>query len=551
MKPRLLAAVCGLLLFVCLPCAPQGHEAKAAVPAGSAQPAAKLKPAPVLLDGKTVIEIEWGLGSISPQTRAEAISERLEKMANDLSQPNVFTTNPTDISIDVMFGDRVMASVFDGDAQRAGVSRELLAREWQVGFTRAVESYRQDHSREKLLERIALIVAVVVVALAILWLLGPLARWATGRVTNRIVGTVQSSKRQGFSLIDVEQLRGMIRLGFSTVRLAVSVFVLYLAFELLFSIFPRTRAVGDIMLGGVLGPARQFIEAAWRSTPSLVFIVIIAIACRYILHLVSFAFSRIRDGHVRVEGFKPQWASTTQRLVSIAIVLMAALVAYPYIPGSQSAAFKGISLFVGVLVSLGSTGVVSNVLNGVVLTYMDSFEVGDFIQIGETQGYVEATSLFVTRLKTRQGRVITIPNSMVLSSQITNYSQAAGDKTLSLSAMAGIGYDTPWRQVEAMLLNAAKKTQTVRETPAPFVLELSLDSFQITYELTVFLTGEMRIAAVRAELNRNILDEFNVYGVQIMTPSYVADPPKPLRVEKDNWYAAPSRPGGGDEPPTR
>jgi len=154
---------------------------------------------------------------------------------------------------------------------------------------------------------------------------------------------------------------------------------------------------------------------------------------------------------------------------------------------------------------------------------------------------VESTSLFVTRLRTRQQRVVTIPNSQVLSSQITNYSVAAAT-SLTLSTTAGIGYDTPWRQVEAILLTAARKTQTVRDAPAPFVLEVSLNSFDITYELTVFLTGEIPINVVRAELNRNILDEFNQYGVQIMTPAYRADPPKPAVVAPENWYAAPSTP---------
>jgi small-conductance mechanosensitive channel len=172
---------------------------------------------------------------------------------------------------------------------------------------------------------------------------------------------------------------------------------------------------------------------------------------------------------------------------------------------------------------------------------MDSFAVGDYIQIGETSGYVESTSLFVTRLRNRQGRLITIPNAEVLSNQITNFSVAAGEKMLSLSVNAGIGYDTPWRQVEAILLNAAKKTRTVRESPAPFVLELSLDSFQVMYELTVFLTGEVRINQIAAELRRNMLDEFNLYGIQILTPQYQVDPPKPAVVPQENWYAAPAK----------
>jgi small-conductance mechanosensitive channel len=389
-------------------------------------------------------------------------------------------------------------------------------------------------------ERIGLTALVVIVTLTILWLLIPFTRWLTGLASKAIFGRLARSKRQSWSLIDTQQLEGLLRLGFSTARWAASLFVIYLALQVLFSIFPQTRPLGERMLEGVMRPTRQFGHSAWDSAPSLFFILMIAVVCRYILHLVSFAFARIGEGHVRIEGFRPQWAAVTARLVNIALILLAVLIAYPYIPGSESAAFKGFSLFLGVLVSLGSTGVVANVFNGIVLTYMDSFQIGDFIQIGETQGYVETTSLFVTRLRTRQQRVVTIPNSQVLSSQITNYS-AATASSLTLSTTAGIGYDTPWRQVEAMLLAAAGKTRTVRETPSPFVLEVSLNSFDITYELTVFLTGEIPINLVRAELNRNILDEFNQYGVQIMTPAYRADPAKPAVVAPDNWYAAPAK----------
>jgi small-conductance mechanosensitive channel len=525
-----------------VPFGAQSHEAATPnlAPATPVQPAPKWEPVPVLLDGKIVIEVQWGFGNVTPTMRANGISARLEKMAEDTSQPATLTTSPTEMSVDVMAGDHIMASVFDGDAKAAGVSRELLARSWQDAFTRAIKEYRHEHGPAKVSEHIALTALIVAVTFALLWLLIPVTRWAADRTSRWVLGRMGRVRRQSLSLIDRQQLDNILRMAFRIARLALSVFVLYVAFQLLFLIFPETRPLGTRMREGVLGPLWGFGREVWASTPSLIFIAIIAIACRYALQLISFAFSRIDEGHVRIEGFKPHWAAVTSRLVSIGLIVLAVLIAYPYIPGSQSPAFKGFSLFLGVLVSLGSTGVVANVLNGIVLTYMDAFRVGDYIRIGETEGYVETTSLFVTRLKTRQGRVVTIPNSAVLSNEITNYSHAAGDKTLSLSATAGIGYDTPWRQVEAMLLNAAKKTPTVREAPAPYVLEVSLDSFQITYELIVFLTGERSINSVRAELNRNILDQFNEYGVQIMTPSYEADPAKPLVVEKRNWYAAPS-----------
>jgi small-conductance mechanosensitive channel len=496
---------------------------------------------PVIIDGKTVIEVQWGYGTFSPAIRAKAITQRLIDIAQDPSLPSTVTIELSEKTLDLVAGDRIIASVFDGDAEAAGVPRELVARQWQRAFKRAIEQYRTEHSREMQVKRFGLTVLTVVLAVVVLWVLLKALRWASDRLSALIVERMRRSRKQEVSLIDTHEVASIVRLLGWTLRVALVILVLYVTFHVLFLLYPQTRAIGDAMRQSVMKPLRQLWANTVASTPGLILVAIIAVVCRYLLHLASFAFAQIRIGRVRIEGFKPRWAPVTRKLLSILIVVLGVLIAYPYIPGSQSPAFKSVSLFFGVLLSLGSTGVVSNVLNGIVLTYMDSFAVGDYIQIGETSGYVESTSLFVTRLRNRQGRLITIPNSEVLSNQITNFSMAAGEKTLSLSVNAGIGYDTPWRQVEAILLNAARKTRTVKESPAPFVLELSLDSFQVMYELTVFLTGEARINQVAAELRRNMLDEFNLYGIQILTPSYMADPPRPAVVPKENWYAAPAK----------
>lgn len=542
MRPQWLERLALVFIFLLAPAtqpifAQQPQDVRGSAVVAVEQP--KRPSAEVVLDGKNVIEIRWGVGSITPQVRAEAVGGRLLRLAQDTSQSIDLTTHAEELRIDVLHGDAVLASVFAGDAAAAGVSQQELADSWKSSFTRSMNEYRAEHGRGRLLQRIGLTALIILLTVGILWVLVPITRWLTGVISREVLGRLERARGQSWSLIDGEQLNGLLRLILRTVRLLVSLFIIYIAFQLLFWIYPQTRPLGERMLNGVIGPASQFGKAAWDSAPSLVFIAIIALACKYLVQLVSFAFSRIGKGHVHLEGFKPHWAPVTSRLVNLALVLLAVLIAYPYIPGSQSAAFKGFSLFLGVLVSLGSTGVVANVLNGILLTYMDSFQKGDFVQIGSAQGYVEATSLFVTRLRTRQQTVITIPNSQVLSGQIVNYSVAT-ENSITLSATAGIGYDTPWRQVEAMLLEAARSTRTVKTTPAPYVLEISLNSFDITYELTVFLTGEIPVNVIKAELNRHILDAFNRYGVQIMTPAYVADPPKPAVVEQEKWYAAPA-----------
>jgi len=364
-----------MLLTAANPAASAQAKLTAPPPAIAAQSQPKFQPVPVEIDGKKVIEIAWGVGSISSEIRAKAITERLIKLSRDTSQTINLTTNQADTSVDVMQGDLILASVFDGDAAAAGTSREQLARTWQTAFAQTAVQYRAEHSRERMFIRVGLTLLVLVLTLFILWLLIPVTRWLASLTSKVLFGRLARSKRESWSLIDTQQLEGFLRLGFSTARWAASFFVIYLALQLLFSIFPQTRPLGERMLEGVMRPARQFGRSAWNSAPSLFFILIIAVVCRYLLRLVSFAFVRIGEGHVRIEGFKPQWAAVTARLVNIALILLAVLIAYPYIPGSESAAFKGFSLFLGVLVSLGSTGVVANVFNGIVLTYMDSFQI--------------------------------------------------------------------------------------------------------------------------------------------------------------------------------
>ena len=207
-------------------------------------------------------------------------------------------------------------------------------------------------------------------------------------------------------------------------------------------------------------------------------------------------------------------------------MILAVLIAYPYIPGSESAAFKGVTLFLGVLVSLGSTGLVSNLVSGIMLTYMDAFQVGDMVMIGEESGYVVKKSVLTTQLRTRTNRVITIPNANVLTNRVVNLT-SPDSRGLVVTSTVGIGYEVAWRQVEALLKLAASRTPGVRSSPEPFVLERALDQFSVTYEINAYLEHGVRLYLAEAELNRNILDAFSDAGVQIMTPSYEGDPEQP------------------------
>jgi small-conductance mechanosensitive channel len=226
------------------------------------------------------------------------------------------------------------------------------------------------------------------------------------------------------------------------------------------------------------------------------------------------------------------------------VIGFAIVVGYPYIPGSDSAAFKGLSLFFGVVFSLGSSSAIANTIAGYSLTYRRAFRVGDRVKIGDVFGDVTEIRLQVTHVRTPKNEEVVVPNSTILNQEVTNYSALARTRGLILHTTVGIGYETPWRQVEAMLLLAAERTPGVLRDPKPFVLQKSLGDFAVSYEINVYSDDAQAMMPLYTALHRQILDVFNEYGVQIMTPAYEGDPEQPKVVPRDQWHLAPARTEG-------
>jgi small-conductance mechanosensitive channel len=279
--------------------------------------------------------------------------------------------------------------------------------------------------------------------------------------------------------------------------------------------------------------------------PSLLFLLVLVIVVRIVLRILRLYFSALGSGSVQHENFAPEWAAPTYRLVRVGVIAFAIVVAYPYIPGSDSDAFKGLSIFAGVLLSIGSSSFIANSIAGYALVYRRLFAIGDRVRIGEAAGEVMEMKMQVTRLRTIKNEEVIVPNSTILNSAVTNYSALARSRGLILHTTIGIGYETPWRQVEGMLLMAAARTAGLLTDPSPFVLQKLLGDFCVTYELNVHVSDANDMAGKYHALHANILDVFNEYGVQIMTPAYEGDPAEPKVVPKARWYQEPSLPSGG------
>ena len=492
----------------------------------------------VELDGVAVLEVRSGFKTLSAEERARGIAERLLRVARDPSIPaEHIGVRDTDISADIVADDRVVMSVFDSDAAEAGVGRAQLAGEVADRMRKSVVRYREERGGRSLLIAAGLSAITLAAAVALILLVGLAYRRTRAAVRQRGAVKLATLEARSRRLLRME---GMLRFLLGVlrfIRLVLWVAIAYTALNLTLSYFPHTRALSAKLSGYVLDPVLATLANLLESLPGVIFIVVVIFATRYILRLMHFFFLQVERGRITIEGFFPEWAKPTTRIASILIIAFAAMIAYPYIPGSESPAFKGVSIFVGVLFSLGSTGAVANMVNGVILTYMRAFKVGNVVKIGDAMGVVTESSLLVTRVRTNRNIEIIVPNSAVMSGQITNYS-AAG--LHMLVTRVSVGYDAPWRQVYALLIGAARATAGVESDPEPFVLQKALDDFYVCYELNCSIRDPYNVPVTLSTLHENIQDAFNRNGVQIMSPHYVLQPRHAPMVPPERWHTAPA-----------
>jgi small-conductance mechanosensitive channel len=299
-----------------------------------------------------------------------------------------------------------------------------------------------------------------------------------------------------------------------------AVLLLYVYVPLVLSFFPWTTPLSRRIVAYALPP----FAAAWAASvaylPNLFYLAAGVIIARYALKFVRSVFAAMGSGAIRVEGFHRDWADPTYKIARVMVLAFAVMALYPFLPGAGSDAFKGVSIFLGVFFSLGSSAAIGNVVAGVVLTYTNAFRIGDRVKIGDTVGDVVEKTLLVTRLCTIKNIAVTIPNGAVLGSQIVNYSTHASAQGLILHTAVTIGYNAPWRQVHALLIDAARATEDICEVPPPFVLQTSLDDFYVTYEINACTDRADRMAGTYSRLHQNIQDGFNAAGVEIMSPHY-------------------------------
>ena len=497
--------------------------------------------ADVVIDGKALFSVR-GVRAYPAERRAEEIENRIKAVAgNSKIGANSLTLedHPEGTWI-VADGHRILA-VLNEDASIEGISPRPLAEIYRGRISEAIEAYRRDRRPGFLLWRVLYVLVATLVLLVALrfgrWIVALLRSGFERRYRARIEGF----EHKAHHLIKVKQiwqvLVGLLNFAYG-LTIAVAVYV-YL--HRVFSLFPWTRSFANNMYQMAVDPLRTMGSGLVGIIPNLVFLGILVVITHYGLKLIRALFDSVGAGTMTWKGFDPEWALPTYRLVRLLVIAFAVVVAYPYIPGSESGAFKGVSLLIGVIFSLGSSSLIGNLVAGYSMTYRRAFRVGELVKIGEHIGNVEQIRLLVTHLRTRKNEEVIIPNSSILGSEVINYSSIADARGLILQTIVGIRYDVPWRQVEAMLLEAAARTEGLRRDPSPFVLQMELRDFCVAYEINVSCDKPHSMLAFKTALHRNILDVFNEYGIQVMVPAYEGDPDQPKIVPKERWYTSPAK----------
>ncbi|HKU62568.1 MAG TPA: mechanosensitive ion channel family protein [Gemmatimonadales bacterium] len=497
--------------------------------------------APVVLDGYTLFQVR-GARSYPAERRAGEIADRIARVASDRGIPvDSLIIRETPVASLVLAEDRLLLGVLDADAELEGINRQVVAEGFRRRIGEGIREYRREREPGVLWVGAERALAATLALAVALWL-GRLARRRMHAVLERRYRQrVHDFQVSNIPLVRAEQLWRLGNRLLTLVAVLVAATIVYFYLEYVLVLFPWTRALGFGLTAMLLRPVTTLVQGALDYVPNIIFLLVLAIVTRWLLAFIHVIFRQLGDGSLAISGFDQEWAVPTERIVRLLVFGFALVVAYPYIPGSGTEAFKGLSIMFGILFSIGSSSVIGNLVAGQSLAFRRAFRVGDRIRVGEHVGEVTKTSLLTTFLRSAKNEQIVIPNSVVLNAEVINYSTLAAAGGVIVHTTVGIGYETPWRQVEAMLLEAAARTPGLLREPQPFVLQRGLGDFAITYEINAYTDDALAMLRLASALHRNILDIFNEYGVQIMTPAYEGDPDVPKVVPREQWFTAPAR----------
>lgn len=476
---------------------------------------------PVIVEEDTLFRLYAARGGHSAIDRAESTSQMITKIGHEgsLRRDSVYLLD-NDTYIDIMYGDKVILSVTDQDALWHATDPKTLAEAYMPIISDKIQLLKAENSFWKIVKRFALFILVICIQYLLVKLINYLFRKLRRQIIRLKINKLRPLVVRDYELLDTRHLCRILIIISNFLRYVVLLLLFIFTVPILFSIFPQTEKLALEIFYYIVDPIKMMLKAIVEYIPNLFIIAIIWYCIRYIVRGLRYISHEIQTEKLKISGFYPDWAEPTFNIIRFLLYAFMIAMIYPYLPGSESGVFQGISVFVGLIVSLGSSSVISNFIAGFVITYMRPFKTGDFIKVNDTVGNVVEKSPFVTRIRTIKNEMVTIPNSFITTSDTVNYSASARQHGLIIHTVLTMGYDVPWRRVHQLLIDSALKTKGVLEHPAPFVLELELNDNYMCYQINAYIKDADDMPVIMSDLFQNIQDFFNEAGIELFAPHH-------------------------------
>jgi small-conductance mechanosensitive channel len=494
--------------------------------------------AKVALAGRAIATLRAVVAGYAPEERAEIVHQRLLAIAEANGPGVVACSTVADGLLLTVDGTNALLLVPDDADRLFGESLAAAGEQARLALTEALVEQRKPLAGDSLLLAWLAVAGITLAWLAALtalvWIVRQAQRvvLATGRLVTERIG-----QRELSSFIR-DQCGHFIRVAALLGAWVAGLLATYVWLSAVLLRFRQTQALGEELRGSLGDWASRFLAQVISALPNLGVVVVIILITSTLAHLIHLFFARIENRRLHLGWLNHDTALPTRRLTTLTIWLFALAMAYPYLPGSGSEAFKGVSVLVGVMVSLGASGLVGQAASGFIVTYLGVIRAGDYVKVGETEGEVATIGIFSTRIITVFKEAVSVPNVLIMSQQLLNYSQFPGQEGVVVRTRVTIGYTVPWRQLHALLIEAARRCPDLRAEPAPYILQRSLADFYVEYELCAHLISPRRRIPVLAELHQHIQDLCHEQGIQIMSPHYLGDPAQPALASPTAWAAS-------------
>lgn len=500
----------------------------------------------------TVFVLYGPLGAYDGKRRAEVVTDRLQEVyKEDLIATDSVSVERFDTYWNVCVGSEVVHTVTENDALWANISSQRLTQLHAQRIDATLREARAESSVTRTLIRVAKVIAALAVTTLVIILIVKLLRRAEEAVIRNRKEKLHPIIYRNYTLLSEQQIKQAIRSLIRLLKWVLMLISLYLLVPVILGIFSETRGWSDKLFALIINPFKRLGLAIWNYLPNLFAIFAILVVVHYTLRLIRYFFREISTGRLKLPGFHEDWSKPTFTIVRALVYAFTLVLVFPYLPGSDSPVFQGVGVFLGLLLSLGSSSAIANIVAGIVITYMRPFKLGDRIRVGDTLGDVVEKGLLVTRIRSVTNEEVTIPNSTLLSAKTLNYETYSQPEEQGAMAyvLVSYGYDVPWQDVQDLLLEAARRTGGIESTPAPFVLQMELADNGVVYQIVGYTRQPKALLSIRSSLYANIMDVSAERGVELQAVTYYAQrdgsmstvPPYP---PADESYVPPSRRAG-------